>query len=143
MYGRHASPNRPVRQAISIDDLCASPWIGFYYRHEFLLRHRHESLESPPRSEALASPNSATGRCGPKSCPMSGLVGYLPTTRTPVRGALSDRGRDVTDGAPACRPGFAAADCLRPVLTPLLRPCSHTNLAHDALQSGGTECCNR
>jgi hypothetical protein len=32
------------RQATNIDELCASPWIGLHYRHEFLLHHRHELL---------------------------------------------------------------------------------------------------
>ncbi|RNL54333.1 hypothetical protein D7003_11525 [Arthrobacter oryzae] len=32
------------RQAINIDELFASPWIGLHYRHEYLLHHRHELL---------------------------------------------------------------------------------------------------
>jgi hypothetical protein len=32
------------RQTVNIDDLCASPWVGLHYRHEFLLHHRHELL---------------------------------------------------------------------------------------------------
>jgi hypothetical protein len=33
------------RQALNIDELTASPWIGLHYRHEFLLHYRHELLE--------------------------------------------------------------------------------------------------
>lgn len=66
MRRRRAAPNNPVqkdlrsgkpdpapcsekahprRQAIDIDELSASPWIGLHYRHEFLLHHRHELLK--------------------------------------------------------------------------------------------------
>lgn len=31
-------------QAISIDELIESPWIGLHYKHEFLLHYRHEVL---------------------------------------------------------------------------------------------------
>jgi hypothetical protein len=31
-------------QAVDIDALSASPWIGLHYRHEFLLHYRHELL---------------------------------------------------------------------------------------------------
>lgn len=33
-----------ARQAITIDDLCASPGVGLHFRHEFLLQHWHELL---------------------------------------------------------------------------------------------------
>lgn len=32
------------RLPLFIDDICASPWIGLHYRHEFLLHLRHELL---------------------------------------------------------------------------------------------------
>lgn len=31
-------------QAINIDELIASPWIGLHYKHEFLVHYRHELL---------------------------------------------------------------------------------------------------
>lgn len=37
---------------VDIDEIVASPWIGLHYRHEFLLHHRHELLESDPRNGA-------------------------------------------------------------------------------------------
>ena len=44
------SEETPVpRQAINIDELTASPWIGLHYRHEFLLHYRHELLEQHPK----------------------------------------------------------------------------------------------
>jgi hypothetical protein len=66
MLRRRVRPNMPLRQpfksgipnltlsaqeaptprhVLGIDELAASPWIGLHYRHEFLLHHRHESLE--------------------------------------------------------------------------------------------------
>lgn len=32
------------RQAINIDALSASPWVGLHYSHEFLLHYRHDLL---------------------------------------------------------------------------------------------------
>ena len=32
------------RHVVNVDDLCASPWVGLHYRHEFLLHHGHELL---------------------------------------------------------------------------------------------------
>lgn len=39
------------RQSIDIDEVCASPWVGLHYRHEFLLHHRHELLVPQPEGE--------------------------------------------------------------------------------------------
>jgi hypothetical protein len=39
------------RQAINVDELCASPWIGLHYRHEFLLHYRHELLVQISRTD--------------------------------------------------------------------------------------------
>lgn len=41
------------RQAINIDELSASPWIGLHYRHEFLLHYRHELLVHISMTDAL------------------------------------------------------------------------------------------
>jgi hypothetical protein len=36
-------PPAPL-QAMNIDEVTASPWIGLHYKHEFLLHYRHELL---------------------------------------------------------------------------------------------------
>jgi hypothetical protein len=38
----------PSQLSLEIDEITASPWIGLHYRHEFLLHHRHEMLETTP-----------------------------------------------------------------------------------------------
>ncbi|BCW35907.1 hypothetical protein StoSoilA2_19630 [Arthrobacter sp. StoSoilA2] len=40
------------RDAINIDELSASPWVGLHYRHEFLLHYRHEQLVHITRTDA-------------------------------------------------------------------------------------------
>lgn len=42
-----AEEARAPRQALNIDELTASPWIGLHYKHEFLLHYKHELLEQP------------------------------------------------------------------------------------------------
>lgn len=51
---------------VDIDQIVASPWIGLHYRHEFLLHHRHESLESDPRHSTGNSETLADETARPK-----------------------------------------------------------------------------
>lgn len=60
-----AAVKTSLQLAAEVDDVVASPWIGLHYKHEFLLHHRHESLEPALSSD---KPNHAyTGGCGPSS----------------------------------------------------------------------------